>query len=151
MSKFLIATDPIRMSLRARVYLGIVAVQCFVMGGFFLFEPSWFVSSSYDQIRDVAPLPVWSFAFLIAGAICAAAAHFMDEHVARYGLMLTAVLECIWVGGFIAAWFAGSLQSPLGPLVWGVLLARDLVILSQPLCTPFEDIIRRIEEKRPGA
>lgn len=135
-------TDPERMTTRARVLVLIVAFRNFALGACLLATPGRFTSISYDVIRSL-PWPVWAWMMLATGVACAAAAISMDELTARVGVGASATISLVWAAGFGMA-VCGTGASPAGVIVWASLAAKDFLIVSYPMASPFEPIIRRV-------
>jgi hypothetical protein len=136
------ATDPVLMTTRARILVLIVAFRNFTLGAAILAMQDRFTSNSYDVIRSV-PWPLWGWSMIVVGVLCTAAALSMDELTARVGVGLSATVSLVWAVGFTCATFGEFHASPAGPIVWASLTAKDFLICSYPMASPFEPIIRR--------
>jgi len=154
MSRF---TDPTGLTLRARTYMGIVSMRHLLIGAFCLIRPGDFQSPSYGGVKDalgfLAPdtaLMVYGLAFIIAGVASAVPVVTGGDGAARAGLLISVVVTGLWVGGFFAAIWDGTIAGPTGPVVWCAVLAKDLTMLREPLRNPFEPIVRRIAAERRG-
>lgn len=142
--------DPERLTPRARAYLLGIATQHSAIAGFAFCAPGLFSSSSFDGIKKaVVFLPGeqamrgWGIVLAIAAALAVTAAVRGSEGLARAALLMCVSTEGAWLGGYLASWAGGSLISPVGVIVWGGLVYRDITMLRQPLRNPFEPILRR--------
>lgn len=138
-------TDPILMTTRARFLVTIVAARNLLLGASLLFVPERFSSNSYAVISCV-PWAAWGVVMLAVAVVAAAAAITMDELVARVGVGASATLSLVWAVGFGAAAMVptGRPASPAGVIIWASLTAKDFLICSYPMASPFEPIIDRI-------
>lgn len=139
------------MSARARTYLWIRAVMSGLLGGLIMFAPLAFVGDIYNTFlllvpSSVAPtLVVWGVAFLLLSALLAWAASRGREGLARVALLSSTIVTAAWMASYVAAWIVAGMMAPASIIVWGGLVAIDLVMLRRPLTTPFEDMF--IEEQ----
>lgn len=135
---------PERMTGRAQSYLTVAAARHLLIGGACLADPRSFRSSSYDQIKELAPggLFAWGVVGVLVGAACLVGSIAKREDVARAGLLGSAFITSLWAGGLFAAWHAGTLSGPTGPIIWTALTFKDLVVCRQPLRSPFEPLVR---------
>lgn len=140
--------EPERMTGRAQVYLAVTAVTHALMAYVCGFREDWFKASSYQTIRGVMPLPAWSAIFLVSALVCTYAALRRSETAARIGLILAASFIGTWEFGLVAAAINGTLAGPTGLIGWGALVAKDLIVCLEPLRTPLEPVLRRIEARR---
>lgn len=134
------------MTTRARVLVTIVAARNLLLGASLLLVPGRFSSNSYNVISSV-PWAVWGVVMLAVAVLCTAAAITMDELTARVGVGASATLSLVWAVGFAAATFEHAGQpaaSPAGVIIWASLTAKDFLIVSYPMASPFEPIIDRI-------
>jgi hypothetical protein len=135
------------MTTRARFLVTIVAARNLLLGSSLLLVPGRFTSNSYNVISSV-PWAAWGIIMLVVAVVCAAAAITMDELIARVGVGASATLSLVWAVGFAAATFAPgqgqAAASPAGVIVWASLTAKDFLIVSYPMASPFEPIIDRI-------
>lgn len=139
------ATDPVLMTARARFLVVIVAARNLALGASLLLLPERFTSNSYAVISSL-PWAVWGVGMLVVGVVCVAAAITMDELTARVGVGLSATVSLVWAVGFALATLPGDHPpaSPAGVIVWASLTAKDFLIVSYPMASPFEPIINRI-------
>jgi len=145
-----------KMSLRARAYLGITAAFHLTLGSFCLLVPETFLSSSYEGLRHALPVPAglalvsWGALFALVGTICAFAAVFGREPVARVALMMSVIVTGAVAGSFLASWMSGTLQGPTGPLIWLTLAFKDMTMLRNPMRNPFEPVVQRVLANHDG-
>jgi hypothetical protein len=142
--------DPERLTPRARAYLLGLVVQHAGIATFIFCTPALFMAPSFDGIKKaLAVLPAgdemrgWGVVLAVAAVLAATAAVRGSEALARAALLMCVVTEGAWLGGYLASWAAGSLISPVGVIVWGSMVYRDITMLRQPLRNPFEPILRR--------
>lgn len=135
---------PEQMTSRARAYLAIAtarhlltAVACWALVGMFK-------STSFTQIRSMAPFWAWGIIFCIAGCVCGAAALLGKADLARFGLIVSVVVTAAWAGGFIAAAVHGQLAGPVGIIAFVALAGKDIVQCEQPMRSPFEPLVRQV-------
>lgn len=145
-----------RMTARARAYMAIAAARHLLIAGFCLFAQDTFASPSYQGLRDAVPfvsdsaaIPFWGFAFLITGSACAFGGIRGSEGVARWALLMSVITTAAVGGGFLAAWFQGSLAGPTGPVIWFAIAFKDLTMLGNPLRNPFEPVVKRVLADAP--
>ena len=117
-----------------------------LMGALIMFAPLAFVGEIYETFLLLVPgslaptLIVWGIAFLVLAGLLAWAASRGREGLARVALLSSAVVTSAWTASYIAAWIVAGMMSPANIIVWGGLVAIDLVMLRRPLTTPFEDM-----------
>ena len=139
------------MSARARTYLWIRSAMSGLLGGLIMFAPLAFVSDIYTTFlllvpNGVAPtLVVWGVGFLLLCAVLGWAAARGKEGLARVALLSSTIVTAAWMASYVAAWIVAGMMAPASIIVWGGLVAIDLVMLRRPLTTPFEDMF--IEEQ----
>ena len=145
---------PPMMTHRARAYLVIVGARCLALAVCCLAMPGSFRSPSYEVIKQVIPSPsaqaalaIWGVVFGVGAILAVVAAVAGNEDVARWALVVSALTSSLWVGGFFAAMFTGTLTGPTGPIVWGAVVLKDLTMLRQPLRNPFEPLIRKVADE----
>lgn len=139
------STNPVLMTTRARFLVTIVAARNLLLGAALLLVPERFTSTSYSVISCM-PWTAWGVIMLAVAVMSAAAAITMDELIARVAVGASATLSLVWAVGFaIAAAAPGwPAASPAGVIVWASLTAKDFLICSYPMASPFEPIIDRI-------
>lgn len=142
--------DPERLTPRARAYLLGIAVQHSSIAFFAFVNLQLFSSPAFDGIKRALPLLPFDQAMRGWGVLLAAAAVINviaavrgSEGLARAALLMCVTVEGAWLGGYLASWASGSLISPVGVIVWGGLIYRDITMLRQPLRNPFEPLLRR--------
>ncbi len=134
------------LSLRARAYLWSYTLANVVMGSLLVFVPTAFQSQSFGALRDFFPLPVWGVVYLLVGAITCYGAYRGTERPARAALLANLMTTGGFFAGFTAAMIHNTSSSPSGPIAWGLLTVLNLIMLSNPLRTPFEDLVKEISE-----
>lgn len=136
------------LSLRARAYLWSYTLANLAMGVTLVTMPASFQSQSFDAVRAVCPLWVWGMIYLCVAVVTFWGAYRGTERPARLGLLA----NLITTGGFFAAFVVASVQntssSPSGPIAWGLLAVINLIMLANPLRTPFEDLVKEMTEER---
>lgn len=134
-----------RMSARAQAYLWIRATMSGLLGALIMFAPLAFVGDIYQTFlllvpNSVAPtLVVWGVAFLALTALLIWAAARGREGLARIALLSSTIVTAAWMASYVAAWVVAGMMAPASIIVWGGLVAIDLVMLRRPLTIPFED------------
>lgn len=136
------------LSLRARAYLWSYTIANVLMGLALILRPATFQSQSFDALRSLWPLPVWGIIFLLVAAVTCFGAYQGTERPARAALLANLVTTGGFFAGFTAAMFANISSSPSGPVAWGLLTVLNLIMLSNPLRTPFEDLVKEITEEQ---
>lgn len=135
-----------RMTSRARWYLNVGAGRHLAVGGFTLFFPGMFSNPSWIPIINYAPLWVWALGFIVAGAVCIAAALLRSANLARIGLILSAsiTLACgVGIGlGIAMAWVHGQQVTPIIVFLLLSLAFKDYVVCTQPMASPFESLMK---------
>jgi len=135
------------MTARARAYLAIAATRHILVGGFALFAPESFRSTSFLPILQTAPLWMWALFFLGAGLACAGSSVFKSEPLARLGMAWSATSTLLVGVGLLLAVFTGQLSSPTGPIIWLAVAFKDFVVCAQPIRSPFEGLTERLARK----
>lgn len=129
------------MSKRAKTYLVVLAVKSVLFALSFWFGPALLpqlmVTSSWLMMWDnlvgvifagVAGAAVWG---TIKG----------NSDVARWALLGSAVVSSIWFASLFAVLIQGGVVFLGYLIVLGAAVAKDLTMLSNPLQTPFEDLL----------
>lgn len=135
------------LSLRARAYLWSYTIANLAMGLLLVFVPLAFESQSFDALRALFPLPVWGAIYLGVALITCYGAYRGTERPARAALLANLVTTGGFFAGFTAAMIDNTSSSPSGPIAWGLLTVLNLIMLSNPLRTPFEDLVKEITEE----
>lgn len=122
------------------------------LGALIMFAPLAFVADIYTTFLLLVPYSVaptlifWGIAFLALCALLVAAALRGKEGLARTALLSSSILTAAWMASYVAAWLVAGMAAPASIIVWGGLVAIDLVMLRRPLTTPFEDDNLLLEE-----
>src|SRR4051812_26213040 len=132
---------------RARAYLAIAGVRHLLVGGFALFMPSSFKSTSFVPILAAAPLWFWAAFSLGAGVACMVAAVSRSEPLARLGMAWSAVLTLLVGVGLLMSVFTGQSTSPTGPIIWLAVALKDFVVCAQPIRSPFEGLAEMLARR----
>lgn len=135
------------LSLRARAYLWSYTLANLVMGSLLVALPSAFQSQSFGALRALFPLPVWGFIYLAVALVTCYGAYRGTERPARAALLANLFTTGGFFAGFTAAMIDNTSSSPSGPIAWGLLTVLNLIMLSNPLRTPFEDLVKGITEE----
>lgn len=143
------ASDPVLMTLRARIFVSIVAARNIALGLTLILMTDRYSSPSYDVIERV-PMQTWGVITVGIGVVCAAAAASMSEALARFGVGLAATASLMWAVGFAAALSQVPGASPAGVIVWSSLTLKDYLICAYPMASPFEPIVRRLSRGGRG-
>lgn len=132
-----------QMTWRARAYLAVGSLRHIALGASGLALADTFQSDAFKILFDVFSLELWSILFLAGGLHLAYAAGKGSTSHARVALILSACMTAAWAVGFILAFHAGGVVSPLGGILFSALVLKDLVQCGQPLRSPFEPIVRK--------
>jgi len=138
------------MTRRARKYMAIAAIRHLAVGVLCIALPGTFQSGSYAGIvgflRPLTyanALPWWGWLFILVCFGCALPIVTARPSHARLGLVASSIVTWAWVGGFLAAIPLGAPGGYTGIIAWSALAAKDLVLLEDPLRSPFEWIPSR--------
>jgi len=94
-------------------------------------------SPSFRIIRQVLPLRWWALVFALVSMVLLVGIAFGREMICRVGLAFSAALTGCWLTAFVATIYVyGVPPSPMLPVAWAALLAKDLIISSGPLIRP---------------
>lgn len=129
------------MTWRARSYLIVAAIRNGVIGGAIVGQPETFDTPSFDSLRSLAPLLVWGLAMLFGAGHLTYAAITGKENQARIALIVSASVTGFWAAGFAIVYSRG-LATVVAFVLLGALAAKDLIVLAQPLRSPFEPLVR---------
>lgn len=135
------------MTARARAYLAIAGVRHLLVGGFALFAPESFRSTSFLPIIEAAPLWFWAIFSLATGVACLTAGSVRSEPLARLGMAWSAVLTLLIGCGLLLAVFTQQLSSPTGPIIWLAVALKDFVVCAQPIRSPFEGLTEQLARR----
>jgi hypothetical protein len=136
---------PEMMSWRARAYLAVIAMRHFAVAWICVFSPVSFGGTTYEQVRGTMSLRVWGGVFSFIGVLAVVALWRGGEALARYCLVMSAVISSIWAAGLYVAWIQGDLSAKPLPILWTALVMIDLIVASEPLRTPFEPLVRKFD------
>lgn len=141
---------PERMTVRARIFMSVVAVRNLALGVSLLAAQRQYgpPNVAFGVVRSAMPIPVWGVLMLLIGTAAAVSAARMSRPWATWAIALSATVSGTWFM-CLAVQFATAAQipggmSPMLPILWGSLTAKDLVIAFQPMRSPFEPIIQRL-------
>lgn len=135
------------MTRRARWYLSIGGTRHFLFGAFAVAFPQMFASPIYLPVVSYAPLPLWGAVFLVTSLIMGISAISSSARWARVGLILSAA-STLAIGAGILIGFVEALQAherltPIAAILLLSLAAKDFAVCTQPMCSPFESLLRR--------
>jgi uncharacterized membrane protein len=149
-SMTLLHTDPEQMTVRARLFLSIVAVRNVALG-ISMFTAPYFYSPTnpvFDLIREIAPIEVWGWIMLLIGLAAAHSAIAMSRSWAKWGINASATVSTMWAVSLLIQFVLLSDEhppmSPMLPVLWFALTAKDFVIAYQPMRSPLEGAGRRL-------
>ena len=144
-----------RMSLRARVYMLILTLRHALIAFVCIALPHHLVSRAYAGIERAMPFfdgiqafQAWGWAFAVIAALGAFSAYTRSATIAAVALGTSATLTVAWAGAFATSIILeqGGL---IGPIVFGALALKDLVMLRNPLRDPFESAVFRLANRTP--
>jgi hypothetical protein len=135
------------MSTRARGYLTVATIHFGLIGISIVGWPQLYSSSAFLPIVEFTHLFVWGLAYLVTSALCFLAAFTRWPTFARAGLICAFIV--LFVSSFAVAWGVVSSwvdtdpasASPVVPLSFAALAAKDLLMVGRPLRTPMEDYL----------
>lgn len=130
-----------QMTWRARAYMMILALRHLGVGGFCFFAADQFHGHSFAVITSLLPLQAWGALCLVVGINALFALIYENEWWARCAITASVGVTLAWAAGFFAAGMQGKLAAPIGPVVWGSLALKDLVVAAMPLRSPFEHLM----------
>lgn len=137
--------SPTAMTRRARTYLLIGGLRHLVIGGFMLSLPGQFKAAAFIPIVGAAPLWMWSGTFLLTAVLCVLGSAVRNRDTARIGLIASAATSGIMAMGLILGafnqWMHGLPATPITAVLLASLTAKDLVMCTQPMRTPFEEML----------
>jgi hypothetical protein len=143
-------SEPERMTTRARVFMAVVATRNIVVGLSLLLAQKQYgePNLAFGVVRAVMPIPVWGIAMVAIGILAGCSAAALLRPWATWAIALSATISGTWCM-CLSIQFVQVLQvagglSPMLPVLWGALTAKDLVIAWQPMRSPFEPVIRRL-------
>ena len=139
---------PEAMTRRAVAYLCIGAARHTLIGIFAIGYADQFANAAFIPIIEYAPLWVWGAFMLVAAALMLVAAIWRSAWIARLGLVVSATLTlAIGSGialGVIEVWSTGGRATPISAILLLSLALKDYAVCTQPMRSPFEQVLRRI-------
>lgn len=146
----LLHTQPELMTIRARVFMTVVASRNIAIGVSLLAYGAQYgpPNRAFELVRSSMPIWVWAAVMLAIGATAAWSAVVMSRRWATWAIGLSATISGTWMT-CLAIQFASTAgtpgaMSPMLPVLWGALTAKDLTIAFQPMRSPFEPLIQRL-------
>lgn len=146
----LLHTQPELMTIRARVFMTVVASRNSAIGVSLLAGGSQYgpPNRAFELVRSAMPIWVWAVVMLLIGSTAGWSAVVMSRRWATWAIGLSATISGTWMA-CLAIQFASTAgtpgaMSPMLPVLWGALTAKDLVIAFQPMRSPFEPLIQRL-------
>jgi hypothetical protein len=141
--------SPEQMTGRARAYLIVGSLRYFLIGLAILTRTAsaLFHSSSPDQLHlfQIAPEWLWIASAFIGGVHLTYAAVSGSELHARTALVFSGAMSVMWAVGFGLIAMDGS-ASLLAAILFAAAAAKDFIVCSRPMRSPFEPLIRAQEE-----
>ena len=129
----------------ARAYLALVGLRHALVGGTLFLYPSSYTGASFEVIRSILPLRVWGVLFLLVGVHALGVVVNRHELWARVVIVFSVAITAAWAASFVYAAFVHQLSAPTGPIIWTVLMAKDMVVATRPLRpSPFQPIIEEL-------
>jgi len=121
---------PVRLAAVYRIWcawLGFVGVYA----GYGLHaQPELYATAVFESVRYMAPLPVWSAAWMIAGILCLAAAVLDDVRLWLLGGVGSLAIAASWFVGITWEWVVdGEAISPTGWVLWASLMVAQLLAM----------------------
>jgi hypothetical protein len=147
---------PEQMTPRARLYLLSISIYCLVVGATCVLLHPDFVSPAFNVIKDRMPfhLKGWAGAQITVGLISFFACWRGDERFAWFSLIGSAIVSGLWATWFIYPLFVLDHITETAQFVlillgscFTLMTALNLVQARQPLRSPFEPILRSIDEE----
>lgn len=143
------------MSPRARGYLTVATIHFGLIGISIVGFPQMYTAAAFLPIVTFTTLWIWGAAYILTSVLCLAAAITRWPSFARAGLICAFVV--LFVSAFAVGWgvihtwidTAPGMSSPVVPLCFGALAAKDLLMVGRPLRTPVEDYLIAQAELRP--
>ena len=127
-------STPERMSLRPRLYMAIVALLRFWLGGLVLLfggsynPPYWHGQYAHE---------VWAITLMCVGGLAFISSFNGNPNLARWALLLAMVTSGLWLGQMIADGWAFGVAFLVG------LVLKDGTMLRNPLRDPFDKLVAR--------
>jgi hypothetical protein len=135
---------PEAMTGRARAYLSVNGLRHLLIGVFIIVQPGQFSAGAFIPIVSVIrPLWIWGAAFVATAVVCGVAVWLRSRAWARSGLIASAGTTAVaaaglWLG-IINLWLEGRPATIFTATILAALVAKDLIVCSQPMRTPLED------------
>lgn len=146
MARHFVIHPPDAMTLRARWYLTIGASRHLLIGLFAISKAHQF-GSIYIPVISYAPLWTWGSIFVLTALICYTACLLRSASWARLGLIFSATSTlAVGVGiglGVALAWRDGQQVTPILPILLLSLAAKDYAVCTQPMRSPFEQLLKQ--------
>lgn len=147
-------TTPEAMTRRARWYLGVATFRHLSIGLFCLAAPWLFGNAAFIPILNFLPVWGWGAAMVLCGVLCGLAAYLRSGDWARWAMVASATITTVlaigvWIG-VVMVWiqWANDLRdfppSPILPILFSVLAAKDYIVCAQPVRSPFEAVARQL-------
>lgn len=150
----------LKISRRARIYVGIAAGWLLIIGLTILIKPGLFTGAAFVPLYEYTKLIGWGILYSAGGLVCLAAVLSRHRTLARLGMIcsgIVALVSAFAVGwGVVETWIAfygHGLGRPASPVFVIIMLAvalKDYLMVLQPLRTPFEDLVDEIEANPTG-
>lgn len=135
------------MTRRAQWYLGIGATRHLLIGVFAVIFPYMFANPVFMAVVSYAPLPIWGAVFVFTALVMFTSCFTKSAKWARIGLIISASSTLAFgmgiLLGVLATLAGGSRVTPITAILLLSLAAKDYAVCTQPLCSPFESLLRR--------
>jgi hypothetical protein len=145
----ILTARPDVMTTRARLFMAVVAMRNLTLGVSVLVAPGFYRVSTraFDLVDALGGFGFWGWAMTGIGLMAAHAALAESRSWARGAIYASAGIAGVWLASltmqFITLAHTSGRISPMLPLLWLSLTAKDLVIAWQPMRSPLEHVIRR--------
>jgi len=147
-----------RMSVRARIYTGVAAARSVATALVLLAMGNELGARVYPTVTDLFTTTVWAHLWTGVGILLIVAGIRSSIFLARLGLIILATMTSIWAIGVTITTTSnveeiGMMALVISPVLWWTLVLKDLVVLRQPLVSPFEELAKRypVEGKSSSA
>lgn len=145
---------PEQMTPRARLYLLAIAIYCFNVGAACIFLHPDFVSPAFNIIKDKMPfrLKGWAVLQIGVGLVSFWASWRARERPAWFALIGAAIVSSLWAMWFIYPLFVLHVSETARFILillgsgFSLLTALNLIQARQPLRSPFEPVLRTIDD-----
>lgn len=140
--------DFTKMSTRARIYTSIAAARAVATALVLLAMGNTLGARVYPTVTDLFTTSVWAHLWTGVGILLLVAAIRSSIFLSRLGLIILATMTSIWAVGVTITTTnniedSGMMALVISPVLWWVLVLKDLVVLRQPLVSPFEELAKR--------